>query len=155
LISRRRRQVGLGRLGEREEDTSLRAPFPVRFPVRRSRSFTLHKIFDLRLRENYPFLTAGFPVYNFRVMNEDCAVPHSQVTELVMRWRDGDLAALEQLVPLVYDELRKLARSHLRRESADLNVQSPSLVHEAYLRLAGKSPPNLQNRTNFFGLRHI
>ena len=69
-----------------------------------------------------------------------------------MRWRGGDLAALEQLVPLVYDELRKLARSHLRRESPDLSLQSASLVHEAYLRLAGKNPPNLQNRAHFFGV---
>jgi RNA polymerase sigma factor (TIGR02999 family) len=85
-------------------------------------------------------------------MNEESPVPHSQVTELVMRWRDGDLAALEQLVPLVYDELRKLARSHLRRESPDLNVHSASLVHEVYLRLAGHNPPNLQNRAHFFGV---
>ena len=85
-------------------------------------------------------------------MNEESPIPHSRVTELVIRWRDGDLAALEQLVPLVYDELRKLARSHLRRESPDLNLQSASLVHEAYLRLAGKNPPNLQNRAHFFGV---
>jgi RNA polymerase sigma factor (TIGR02999 family) len=85
-------------------------------------------------------------------MSEDSAVPHSQVTELVLRWRDGDVAALEQLLPLVYDELRKLARSHLRRENPDQPLESASLVHEAYLRLAGKNPPNLQNRAHFFGV---
>jgi RNA polymerase sigma factor (TIGR02999 family) len=85
-------------------------------------------------------------------MNEESSVPHSQVTELVMRWRDGDSSALEQLLPLVYDELRKLARSHLRRESPGQPIESASLVHEAYLRLAGKNPPNLQNRAHFFGV---
>jgi len=85
-------------------------------------------------------------------MTEEFAVPHSRVTELVMRWRDGDSAALEQLLPLVYDELRKLARSHLRRESPGQPIESASLVHEAYLRLAGKNPPNLQNRAHFFGV---
>jgi RNA polymerase sigma factor (TIGR02999 family) len=85
-------------------------------------------------------------------MTEEFVVPHSQVTELVMRWRDGDSAALDQLLPLVYDELRKLARSHLRRESPHQPIESASLVHEAYLRLAGKNPPNLQNRAHFFGV---
>jgi RNA polymerase sigma factor (TIGR02999 family) len=80
------------------------------------------------------------------------SVPRSQVTELIMHWRDGDVAALEQLVPLVYEELRKLARSHLRREFACQSLDSASLVHEAYLRLAGKTPPNLQNRAHFFGI---
>jgi hypothetical protein len=53
-------------------------------------------------------------------------VPHSQVTELIIRWRDGDLAALEQLVPLVYVELRKLARSHRKREFACQSLDSAS-----------------------------
>ena len=66
-------------------------------------------------------------------------VSHSQITELLVRWREGDHAALNQLVPLVYDELRRLARSHLRREAAGLNIQSAALVHEAYLRMVGKS----------------
>jgi RNA polymerase sigma factor (TIGR02999 family) len=78
--------------------------------------------------------------------------PHSQVTELLVRWRDGDRAALTQLVPLVYDELRRLARSHLRHEAAAQSIQSAALVHEAYLRMVGKDPPDWQNRAHFFGV---
>jgi RNA polymerase sigma factor (TIGR02999 family) len=85
-------------------------------------------------------------------MRDESAAPRPQVTELLVRWRDGDNTALEQLVPLVYDELRKLARSHLRREAPDQSLQSAGLVHEAYLRLAGKSPPDWQSRTHFFGV---
>jgi RNA polymerase sigma factor (TIGR02999 family) len=85
-------------------------------------------------------------------MRDESAVSRPQVTELLARWKDGDNTALEQLVPLVYDELRKLARSHLRREPPDQSLQSAALVHEAYLRLAAKSPPDWQSRTHFFGV---
>lgn len=74
------------------------------------------------------------------------------VTELLARWRDGDSRALDSLVPLVYAELRKLARSYLRKERPDHTLQSAALVHEAYVRLAGKSSPDWQNRTHFFGV---
>jgi RNA polymerase sigma factor (TIGR02999 family) len=85
-------------------------------------------------------------------MGNDGAVSHQHVSELLVRWRDGDHAALEQLVPLVYDELRRLARSHLRRESPGQSLQSAALVHEAYLRMVGKKPPDWQNRAHFFGV---
>lgn len=85
-------------------------------------------------------------------MRNDTAVSHPQVSGLLVRWRDGDRAALEELVPLVYDELRRLARSHLRRERPGQSFQSAALVHEAYLRLVGKTPPDLQNRAHFFGV---
>jgi RNA polymerase sigma factor (TIGR02999 family) len=77
---------------------------------------------------------------------------HSQVTELLVRWRDGDSAAVDQLIPLVYEELRRLARSQLRRHGPDQSLESASLVHEAYLRLTGKNPPDWQNRAHFFGV---
>jgi RNA polymerase sigma factor (TIGR02999 family) len=76
----------------------------------------------------------------------------SPVTRLLVRWRQGDREALEALMPLVYDELRKLARHYLRRERSDHTLQSTALVHEAYLRLAGDSPPDWQNRAHFFGI---
>jgi RNA polymerase sigma factor (TIGR02999 family) len=75
-----------------------------------------------------------------------------QVTELLARWREGDSGALDSLLPLIYAELRKLARSYLRRERPDHTLQSAALVHEAYVRLAGKSSPKWQNRTHFFGV---
>ena len=55
-------------------------------------------------------------------------ISHPQVSELLVRWRDGDHAALEVLVPLVYDELRRLARSYLRREMPGQSIQSAALV---------------------------
>src|SRR4029077_17037526 len=76
----------------------------------------------------------------------------SPVTELLVRWRGGDREALEQLMPLVYEELRRLAHRYLSRERTDHTLQSTALVHEAYLRLAGQSPPQWQNRAHFFGI---
>jgi RNA polymerase sigma factor (TIGR02999 family) len=55
-------------------------------------------------------------------------------------------------MPLVYDELRRLARHHLRMERSDHTLQSTALVHEAYMRLAGRSSPEWQNRAHFFGI---
>ena len=75
-----------------------------------------------------------------------------QVSELLVRWRGGDNEALGSLIPLVYAELRKLARGYLRRERPNHSLQSAALVHEAYVRLAGKSSPDLQNRTHFFAV---
>jgi RNA polymerase sigma factor (TIGR02999 family) len=78
--------------------------------------------------------------------------PSSQVTELLVRWRGGDREALEALMPLVYDELRRLAHHYLQRERNDHTLQSTALVHEAYLRLAGQNAPQWQNRAHFFGI---
>jgi len=82
-------------------------------------------------------------------LSSDRATP---VTGLLLRWRKGDREALEQLIPLVYDELRRLARQRLRRERSDHTLQSTALVHEAYLRLAGQNPPEWQNRAHFFAI---
>jgi RNA polymerase sigma factor (TIGR02999 family) len=74
------------------------------------------------------------------------------VTELLVRWRDGDRKALDALMPLVYTELRRLAHYYLQRERSDHTLQSTALVHEAYMRLAGNDPPQWQNRAHFFGI---
>jgi RNA polymerase sigma factor (TIGR02999 family) len=76
----------------------------------------------------------------------------SPITCLLDRWREGDRQAFEELVPLVYGELRRLARHYLRKERSDHTLQSTALVHEAYLRLAGENPPQWQNRAHFFGI---
>lgn len=85
---------------------------------------------------------------------------HGAVTQLLRRWTDGDAQALNRLVPLVYDELRRLARRHLRHERAGHTLQSTGLVHEAFLRLSQESVVQWQSRAQFFGLasklmRHI
>ena len=76
----------------------------------------------------------------------------SQVSELLVRWRAGDASALDSLIPLVYTELRKLARAYLRQERRDHTLQSAALVHEAYVRLANQASPQYQNRAHFFGV---
>jgi RNA polymerase sigma factor (TIGR02999 family) len=74
------------------------------------------------------------------------------VSELLEQWQAGDAEALEALLPLVYQELRRLARNHLRKERPDHTLQSVDLVHEAYLRLAGQVPVNFANRAHFFAI---
>jgi RNA polymerase sigma factor (TIGR02999 family) len=84
----------------------------------------------------------------------------ARVSKLLRNWGQGDQAAREALIPLVYDELRRLARRHLRRERPDHTLQSAALVNEAYLRLIRQDQPQWQNRAHFFGvaaqlMRHI
>ena len=73
------------------------------------------------------------------------------VTRLLVRWTEGDPAALENLLPLVYDELRRLARSYLQRERSGHTLQSTALVHEAYIRLVDQDV-SWQSRAHFFGI---
>lgn len=74
------------------------------------------------------------------------------ITQLLVKWSNGDKAALDQLMPLVYNELRRLAGSYLRRQRRDHTLQPTALVNEAYLRLIGQHNVSLQNRAQFFGL---
>jgi RNA polymerase sigma factor (TIGR02999 family) len=74
-----------------------------------------------------------------------------QVTELLRHWTEGDQKALNALVPVVYQELRRLAHYHLQFERPDHTLQSTALVHEAYLRLVG-SQPVPQNRAHFMAV---
>jgi len=75
-----------------------------------------------------------------------------RVTVLLQQWAQGDEQALPDLVPLVYQELRRLARYHLESERRDHTLQSTALVHEAFLRLLGSEPVELQNRTHFIAV---
>jgi len=76
----------------------------------------------------------------------------NQVTELLQRWRGGDYQALDTLMPLVYEELRRLARRYLYHERPGHTLQSTALVNEAYLRLVGQELPQWQNRSHFFAV---
>lgn len=82
----------------------------------------------------------------------DAAQPQPDVTQLLVNWSRGDRAALEQLTPLVYGELRRLASRYLRRERPGHTLQSTALVHEAYLRLIDQRSVHWQNRAHFFGI---
>lgn len=84
---------------------------------------------------------------------EPPAVPApAEITRLLQDWSGGDRAALERLWPLVYDELRKLARSQLRSERPDHTLQPTALVHEAYLRLAAQHQVAGSHRSHFYAL---
>jgi RNA polymerase sigma factor (TIGR02999 family) len=76
----------------------------------------------------------------------------AEVTQLLARWSAGDRDALDHLTPLVYNELRRLAKSYLRHERPDHTLQGTALVHEAYLRLIDQRNVAWQNRNQFFAL---
>ena len=83
-----------------------------------------------------------------------------EITQLLVDWRNGDKAAMEQLMPIVYDELRRLASSLFRRERVNHTLQPTALVNEAFLHLVGQSEVSWQNRAHFFCaaaqlMRHI
>ena len=82
-------------------------------------------------------------------MSADSCQP---VSELLVRWKHGEQEALQALLPLVYDELRRLAHHHLQAERAGHTLQSTALVHEAYLRLVDQEPLRLDNRAHFFAV---
>jgi len=75
-----------------------------------------------------------------------------QVTELLQLWSRGDNAAREELVPLVYDELRRIAKQFLSEGGRDQTLQSTALVHEAYLRLVNHTSVHWDNRVHFFAV---
>ena len=73
------------------------------------------------------------------------------ITQLLLAWNNGDQAALDSLMPIVYDELRRLAQHHMRFEAPEHTLQATVLVNEAYLRLVDQRRVNWQNRAHFFG----
>ena len=75
-----------------------------------------------------------------------------EITGLLRAWSNGDPSAIEQLAPLVYAELRKLAHRQLRRERQGHTLESTALVHEAYVKLVGQKDPNWQDRCHFFAV---
>jgi len=77
---------------------------------------------------------------------------NADVTELLLAWTGGNRSALDELLPLVYGELRRLAQSYLQRERVGHTLQATALVHEAYLRLVDQKRVQWQNRAQFFGV---
>jgi len=82
------------------------------------------------------------------------------VSHLLQRWSDGDSEALDQLMPLVYQELRRMARRYMGQQPTGHTLQTTALIHEAYLRLVGQEEKRWENRAHFFGvaaqaMRHI
>jgi len=75
-----------------------------------------------------------------------------EITRLLVAWGQGDQTALERLMPLVYDELRRLAKRHMNRQRPGHTLQTTALVNEAYLRLIDSSQVQWQNRAHFFAV---
>jgi RNA polymerase sigma factor (TIGR02999 family) len=84
-------------------------------------------------------------------MDEPSVSPH-RVTQLLQQWSHGDDAALGELTPLVYEELRRLAHHYMEGERPGHTLQTTALVNEAYLRLADQTNPNWQSRAHFFAV---
>jgi len=78
--------------------------------------------------------------------------PSREVSELLLHWGKGDRKALQAILPLVYNELRRLARSNLRQQRPNHTLQTTALVHEAYLRLASEKSIHVENRAHFLGI---
>ncbi|HET9529641.1 MAG TPA: sigma-70 family RNA polymerase sigma factor [Blastocatellia bacterium] len=83
-----------------------------------------------------------------------------QITRLLVAWSNGDRAALDELMPLIYGELRHMARRYMAGQPQDHTLQTTALIHEAYIKLAGQEEKRWQNRAHFFGvaaqaMRHI
>src|SRR4029450_1453052 len=82
------------------------------------------------------------------------------VTQLLRRWQYGDQVALDELMPLIYRELHKLAKRYMNQENAGHTLQTTALIHEAYLKLGGSSDGGWESRAHFFGvaakaMRHV
>ena len=80
------------------------------------------------------------------------AEPTTDVTQLLVNWGNGDQAALDQLMPLVYSELRRLADIYLRRERKDHTLQSTAVVHEAFMRMVNQRNVQWRSRAHFYGI---
>jgi len=85
-------------------------------------------------------------------MTESAKRGPGELTQLLIAWSRGDARALEQLTPLVYAELRKIAHRYMNRERAGHTLQTTAVVHEAFLRLLGNPQENWQNRAHFYAI---
>lgn len=90
----------------------------------------------------------------------DSSKPPGEITRLLLAWSDGDAKALQELMPLVYDEMRRMAEQHLARERSAHTLQPTAVVHEAYLKLVDQKNVTWKNRAQFFAvaaqtMRHL
>jgi RNA polymerase sigma-70 factor, ECF subfamily len=105
----------------------------------------------------------GILVYNLPAASLELTMPNSdshRISHLMDQWGRGDERALNELMPLVYQELRRMARRYLRQRSSGETFQTTELIHETYLKLAGGGDKQWHNRAHFFGvaakaMRHI
>src|SRR6185295_5846484 len=124
-------------------------------------STLLHGIASRKVSSSVKILFAPV-MYNRRNFSTQMTPDNNseQISLLLIDWSKGDDYALEQLMPLVYNELRLMARRHMRRQPSGHTFQTTDLIHETYLKLAGGEERNWQSRSHFFGvaakaMRHI
>ena len=104
---------------------------------------------------SYPHCISLLPTYFVSAHGQGERVPEAPsqpISALLTQWRAGDQEALQALIPLVYQELRRIAQHHLRQERPDHTLQSTALVHEAYLRLLKQRPGEIENRVHFLAV---
>jgi RNA polymerase sigma factor (TIGR02999 family) len=111
-------------------------------------NYVLIQLVDIEFAHGYaePTIRIG------RVGGWVSKLPSDTLSELLANWQAGDDKALRAVFPLVYDELRRLARDYLRRERPNHTLQSAALVHEAYLRLAKQGTNQFENREHFLAI---
>ena len=97
-------------------------------------------------------LESANPAAAGRISKEPHPEGSQEVTQLLANWSHGDHAALEKLIPLVYEELRHLSHHYMKGQRPDHTLQTTALVNEAYLRLADQRKPNFTNRSHFFAV---
>jgi RNA polymerase sigma factor (TIGR02999 family) len=134
-----------------EGDKLKRFPRAIMRLIRTGLHLRTRRVVDANLTNRYalPDSTTILQNESGRVMEKSSP---QEVTRLLQDWRRGDQAALEQLMPLVYDELRRLANRYLRGERKNHTLQGTALVHEAYMRMVGYTDLEWQNRAHFFGV---
>lgn len=82
----------------------------------------------------------------------EVSVDHQEITRLLLAWREGDNGALDELMPAVYEELKRLASAYMRRQKPGHSLQTVDLVNEAYMRLVDSSRVNWQDRNHFYAI---
>jgi RNA polymerase sigma factor (TIGR02999 family) len=111
---------------------------------------------DFRFKSDYfSFAFTPSSPKGGEVVSSSSSNSRTQVTQLLARWSGGDSRARDTLIPLVYEELRRLAHSFLARQRSDHTLQSTALVHEAYMRLVGRSSVHFENRAHFFAVASV
>ena len=104
---------------------------------------------DIALEKS--FLSHGTGVKSAHSLHRSKMPVTPDVTQMLLAWREGDQSIPEQLIPLVYQQLRNLAKNHLRHERPDHTLQATALVHEAYLELVDQSRVDWKDRAHFCG----
>jgi len=105
---------------------------------------------------SYNLISPGFGGYSLQMRDQhhttSTSASQEEVTQLLLAWGNGNQAALEKLMPLVYEELRRLAHHYMRRERPGHTLQTTALVNEVYFRLIDQKRMHWQNRAHFFAI---